>query len=79
MKSSTISIKSACTVAYTNIRTVQSAHRNGVITTIQYVQELMNIRDNIASLAQKASTRTAKSYIDNIVESCEYRIKKVSK
>lgn len=78
MKSSSKAIKNACQVAFSKACKVSSDTLKES-SKQECISELFEIRTNIAGLYQKADTKTAKGYIDVVVEFCDRHIKKLSK
>lgn len=79
MKSSSKAIKNACQVAFSKACKVVSSYTLKEISIQECSEGLFEIRTNIAGLYQKADTKTAKSYIDTVVEYCDEHIRKMSK
>lgn len=79
MKTSSMAIKNACQVAFSKACRVVSSYTLKEISKQECSDGLFEIRTNIAGLYQKAFTRTAKGYIDTVVEYCDEHIQKLSK
>lgn len=79
MKSSSKAIKNACQVAFSKACKVVSCYTLKEISNQECSDELFEIRTNISGLYQKACTRTAKGYIDTVIEYCEEHLRKMSK
>jgi hypothetical protein len=79
MKSSSKAIKNACQVAFSKACKVVSSYTLKEISKQECSDGLYEIRTNIAGLYQKADTKTAKGYIDTVVEYCDEHIQKLSK
>lgn len=79
MKSSSKAIKNACQVAFSKACKVVSSYTLKEISIQECSEGLFEIRTNIAGLYQKADTKTARGYIDTVVEYCDEHIRKMSK
>lgn len=79
MKTSTMAIKNACQVAISKACKVVSSNTLNEISKQECSNTLFEIRTNISGLYQKACTRTAKGYIDTVIEYCDNYIIKMSK
>lgn len=79
MKSSSKAIKNACQVAFSKACKVVSSYTLKEISKQECSNGLFGIRTNIAGLYQKATTKTAKGYIDTVVGYCDEHIKKLIK
>ncbi len=79
MKSSSKAIKNACQVAFSKACKVVSSNSLNEISKQECSDGLYEIRTNIAGLYQKADTKTARGYIDTVVEYCDEHIRKLSK
>lgn len=79
MKSSSKAIKNACQVAFSKACKVVSSYSLEEISKQECSNALFEIKTNISGLYQKADTKTAKGYIDTVVEYCDEHIQKLVK
>lgn len=79
MKSSSKAIKNACQAAFSKACKVVSSNSLNEISKQECSDGLFEIRTNIAGLYQKADTKTARGYINTVVEYCDGQIKRLSK
>ena len=77
MKYSSMAIKNACQVAFRKACKVVTSYSLEEISKQECSDALFEIRTNISGLYQKADTRTAKGYIDTVVEYCDEHIQKL--
>lgn len=74
MKSSTIAINSALQVAYKRYHNFLKAYDDGDTSKEFLSKNIYSLRINIASLAQKAETKTAREKIKRFVKMCDTRL-----
>jgi len=74
MKTSTFAIKSAVEVAYRHFHENVKAYDFGDLTKERFSENIYGLRNNIASLSQKAETKTAREKIERFVKVCNTRL-----
>lgn len=74
MKSSTMAINSAVEVAYKRFHNFIRAYEDGDTTKEFLSRDIYSLRNNIASLSQKAETKTAREKIERFVKMCDTRL-----
>lgn len=79
MKSSSKAIKNACQVAFSKACKVVSGYTLKDIPKQECSNLLFEIRTNISGLYQKADTKTARGYIDTVIEYCDQHIQNCQK
>lgn len=77
MKSSSMAIKNACQVAFSKACKVVSSYSLEEISNQECGDALFEISTNISVLYQKAETKTAKGYIDTVVDYCDEHLRKL--
>ena len=79
MKSSTVAINAALNVAYDRFHAFVRAYDDGDITRERLSNNIYALRNNIASLCQKAETKTAIENIERFVKMCDTRLQLLAK
>lgn len=74
MKSSTMAINSAVSIAYKRYHSFLKAYDDGDTSKERLSRDIYSLRNNIASLSQKAETRTAREKIERFVKMCDTRL-----
>lgn len=74
MKQSTVAINSALEVAYRYFHENVKAYNYGDLTKERFSENIYGLRNNIASLSQKAETKTAREKIERFVKMCDTRL-----
>lgn len=79
MKSSTVAINSHLNVAYDRFHKFVRAYDEGDTTRERLSNNIYALRNNIASLSQKAETKTAREKIERFVKMCDTRLQLLAK
>ena len=79
MKSSTVAINSHLNVAYDRFHKFVRAYDEDDTTRERLSNNIYALRNNIASLSQKAETKTAREKIERFVKMCDTRLQLLAK
>ncbi|MBQ5475604.1 MAG: hypothetical protein IIT65_13210 [Lachnospiraceae bacterium] len=79
MKSSTVAINSELNMAYYRFYKLVLAYDDGDTTRERLSDNIYALRNNIASLSQKAETKTAREKIERFVKMCDTRLQLLAK